>query len=124
MQLWMIQYQNIPTMQNLIQFCATATCHAAPPHVLAVVANQRRQVQGPFLFHRWKSTILQGATRRRGNKKEEDNNSINNSRRSNSADYEEDDLLKVKTKTKTKLPKKQTTVERNALIALGGVFDV
>ena len=122
MQLWMIQYQNIPTMQNLIQFCATVTCNAAPPHVPAVVANQQRKVQQrPFLFHRWKSTIIQGATTRRRNKKEEDNNSIHNSRRSNSVDYEEEDLLKVKKKT---LPKKQTTFERNSLIALGGVFDV
>ncbi|KAG2218546.1 hypothetical protein INT45_013984 [Circinella minor] len=77
-------------MQNLIQFCATATCNATPPHVLSIVANQQQQ-EGSYLLNRLKNTITQ-RTLKIKNKKEQDNNDI--TRRSNSVDYEED-LLKV-----------------------------
>ncbi|KAI7852617.1 hypothetical protein BDC45DRAFT_558558 [Circinella umbellata] len=94
MQLWMIQYQNIPTMQNLIQLCATATCNATPPHVLSIVANQQQQQRGgggSFLLNRLKNMITQ-RTLKIKDKKEQDNNI--DTRRSNNVDYEED-LLKV-----------------------------
>ncbi|KAI9261616.1 hypothetical protein BDA99DRAFT_511918 [Phascolomyces articulosus] len=99
MQLWMVQYRHKPTMQPLVEWCATTTCRmTAPPdpfrmgyqeEVATTTTKMNHSQQEEPLLRRWKSTITKGGM----NRQKKEKNNIQ--RRSFVDNDEKEDLFKV-----------------------------